>query len=55
MAKAYGSLKEPKGEGLKSHSIVNGANLTRRLNVAFFVRIIFIEPCEWCEWCEFKN
>ncbi len=55
MAKAYGGLKEPKGGRPQSHNSVNGANLTRRLNVAFFARVIFIEPCEWCEWCEFKN
>lgn len=52
MAKAYGSLKEPKGENLKNKNSANGANLTRRLKVAFFVRVVFVAAYKWCEWCE---
>jgi hypothetical protein len=44
MAKAYGSLKEQRA--VKRNNTANSANLTRRLNVAFFVRVIFVAAYE---------
>jgi hypothetical protein len=48
-------FKKTQGASLNNFNNSNSANLTRRLNVTFFVQVIFTAPLKWCDGANFKN